>query len=697
MRIIRKVFYSSMVSGILFSACSKTTSSSSSSAPATTVSDSKIAPDGFTYATSKTIQITVNALTNNNKPLPQVPVNMYSCDAGAVGQLLYKGFTNASGSFTISIQVPNTTDTLIVDPAYIGVVRLAKVLLKGNQANCTFGGDAGYSGDIVGTLQTGSNLSFRPVQNTIVIKEAGYTKTTKVKFVPMGTTDSQGRPDYLEPTGDIISADMLASINVSLPESKNVALLHPQYLSSGATSDIVITEKSDVWLTFIYEGAGYRNTMGYYQYPTGMPPARMDDIDTIHFIFPNASLVGSGGGMHSGDKVKIGTFEPGTTIGLVLFADGWNGTSVNYYANGAYFSNSNLNPESNPDLKRHTVMLQYQNTYMIGFEDLNRENGSCDNDFNDVMVYASSNPITAISNAGVQTADVPADLDGDGVLNTNDAFPNDPTRAYVNYFPSAKTYGTLAYEDQWPNKGDYDLNDLVVNYRYKMISNAQNKIVEFYADYVPVAAGATLFNGFGVEFPFSASLVKNVTGQNLQTNYIKQNPNGTEAWQTNAVIIPFDNHANLYKNAGSASMLNTDMSKPRIAGDTAHIYVQFNAPITTMEFGNAPFNPFAIKNHNRGYEVHLPGMHPTNLADKAQLGTFQDATNIGSNVYYLTKDNHPWALSFVGLFSYPGEGVNISDAYLYFLDWANSGGLLYPDWYSNTDPGYRNDAKIYHK
>jgi LruC domain-containing protein len=681
---------------MILTACNKATiSNNTPSAPVEPVT--KIAPDGFTYNTSKTVSITVNTFTNNDKALSDVPVNIYSINAGAVDQLLYKGFTDASGNFTTNITVPSSTDTLIIDPAYIGIVRLAKVLIVGNKVTCTFGGANGYSGNIVGTLSAGINLSYSAVRSDVITKAMGYTGSTKVKFAPMGSTDVLGRPNYLEPVGDIIGADMLASINTSLPETKSVALLHPQYISAGAASDIVITEKSDVWLTFIYEGAGYRNTLGYYKYPTNKPPATMQDIDTIHFVFPNASLVGSGGGMHSGDKVKIGTIDAGTTIGLVLFADGWNGTSVNYYAGGAYFSDANLNPEVNPALKRHTVMLQYQNTYMIGFEDINRESTSCDQDFNDVMVYASSNPITAISTVNVQKADIPADLDGDGVLNVNDAFPTDPTRAYINYFPTPTTFGTLAYEDQWPNTGDYDLNDLVVNYRYKMISNAQNNIVEFYADYVPIAAGATLLNGFGVQFPFSASLVKTVTGQSLKTNYIKQNSNGTEAGQSKAVIIPFDNHANLLQNAGDPTRINTDMSKPKITGDTAHIYVQFTSPISTANFGNAPFNPFAIKNHSRSYEMHLPGNLPTDLADKSLLGTKQDGTNVASNIYYVTKDNHPWALSFLGGFIYPAEGVTIADAYLHFLEWANSGGTLYPDWYSNTGTGFRNNGKIYTK
>lgn len=693
---MNKYYFSLLVVTLFLFACNKTADTGNIN-PTPTPTQSKIAPDGFTYNNGKSISISINTLTNDNKPISEVPLNVYSIKEGAVDQLLYKGFTDAAGNFSTTLTIPNSYDTLIVDPSYIGLVRLAKVLIIGNTATCTIGGSKGYSGNIVGTLSMGLNLSTSQTIATIRNKAMGYNGTTKVKFVAMGTTDDQGRPNYLEPNPDIISADMLKSINTSLPEQKDVSKLHPQYISAGAASDIVVTEKADIWLTFTYEGAGNKNSIGYYKYPTNNPPKTMQEIDTIHFIFPNSSLVGSGGNMISGDKVKLGTFEAGSTIGLVLFSAGWNGTSVNYYAGGAFFTDSYMNPESNPDLKKHTVLLQYKNTYLIGFEDVHRDAVSCDQDFNDVVIYATSNPVTAISNAGVAVADTPLDTDKDGVTDVNDAFPTDPTRAYINYFPAEKTFGTLAYEDQWPVTGDYDINDLVVNYHYKIISNAQNNIVEFFADYVPVAAGATYYNGFGVAFPFSTAAVKTVTGQSLLNGYIKQNSNGTESGQTNAVIIPFDNHSNLIRNAGNAAILNTDMLKAKMTGDTAHIYLQFTSPISKASFGNAPFNPFAISNQRRTHEVHLPGNLPTDLADKNLLGTLQDATKIASNIFYVTKDNHPWALSFLNEFSYPTEGTDISKAYLHFLDWANSGGTLYTDWYSNTGSGYRNTANIYSK
>ncbi len=660
-----------------------------------------IAPVGFNYATSKTLTVSVSTLTTDNKPIGAASIHIYTLNASGLGQLVYTGSTGSGGSLTTQVTVPTSCDTLVVDPAYVGLIRLAKVAINSTSVNCILGGPNGFGGDVSGALNSGSNLSSTVAtgingKNTATgLTPDGYSYRTSTKFVYMGSYDNYGRPKYLVSPSDVISSDLLADLNASLPEQVDVRTLHPQYISSGSASDIVITQKADVWLTFTYEGAGNQNAMGWYKYPTGNPPATINDIDTIHYAFPNCSLLGSGGNMRQGDKIKIGTFDPGTTIGLVLFGNGWNQGSVNPYTSNLFFTDSYLNPETDPTLQRHTVLLQYQNQYLIGFEDLNRQSPSCDHDFNDVVVYATSNPITAISQNDVQKVAVPNDSDGDGVPDAQDAFPNDPTRAYINYFPSQNTWGTLAYEDLWPNTGDYDLNDLVVSYRYKFITNADNKTVEFYADYAPVAAGARFYNGFGVQFPFSPDLIKTVTGQSTRNTLITLNANGTEAGQSKAVIIPFDNYANMIGNG--ANMINTYMSQPKVSGDTSHIYVLFNAPVDASTLGTAPFNPFAISNGRRGYEVHLPNMAPTDLASTSLFGTIQDASVPASQIYYVTRDNHPFGLSFLTPFNYPTEGVNISNAYLHFLEWAGSGGNLYPDWYSNTSAGYRNTSNIYTK
>lgn len=65
--------------------------------------------------------------------------------------------------------------------------------------------------------------------------------------------------------------------------------------------------------------------------------------------------------------------------------------------------------------------------YVVGFEDLLRT--STDNDFNDIVFYATAGTKDAISS--VQLVNLPKsnDTDGDGVLDTYDQFPTDPSRA----------------------------------------------------------------------------------------------------------------------------------------------------------------------------------------------------------------------------------------------------------------------------
>lgn len=515
----------------------------------------------------------------------------------------------------------------------------------------------------------------------------------------MGSTDNSGRPNYLVSPSDVISARLLSWLNTSLPESKPLTTTHPQYLASSNTGTINLTAASDIWVTFVTEGAGYTNSVGFYTYPTNNPPLTTSNVGVVTIFFPNASLYGSGGNMHTGDKVKIGTFTAGTSVGFVTLSNAWTGGNTFSTAGYKYFSDPQLNPETDVKLKKHTVLLNdpTDSLFLISFEDILRSSPSCDNDFNDVVIYATSNPATAISTNNVSPIDKPLDTDGDGVTDVFDQYPNDATRAYNNYYPSQNSFATLAFEDLWPFTGDYDMNDLVVNYRYNYVTNAKNLVVELYGDFAVQAAGASYQNGFGVQFPFSAANVKQVTGQRSISNYIKLAGTGVEAGQSKAVIIPFDNYQALINNPGGAYFINTKASMPKVTGDTAHVYMQFVSPITATAFGTAPFNPFLISNLRRGYEIHLPGSVPTDLANLKLLGAGDDASNPATGIYYVSKSNWPWAISFLGTFVHPIEGVNIGNGYLHFMDWAKVGGSLYPDWFSKFGSDYQNIDNLFTK
>ncbi len=285
------------------------------------------------------------------------------------------------------------------------------------------------------------------------------------------------------------------------------------------------------------------------------------------------------------------------------------------------------------------------------------------------------------------------DSDGDGVNDKLDDYPNDPTRAFNVYYPNQTDWGTLAFEDLWPGMGDYDFNDLVLDYHFKSVLNASNKLVEFYTSYSVRAVGASLKNGFGFMLGGDPSNVASVSGTHYSENYIHNNANGTEQGQSNTVVVLFDNAFSMIGNSGSA-FINTKENVPYVSPDTNTLHVVYQNPVDVQVTGTAPYNPFLIVNQNRGKEVHLAGQKPTDLANSSYFGTMADNTDPATGKYYQSASNLPWALDVPVSFAYPIETVDILNVYNHFTDWAQSGGAQYPDWYMDK-PGYRVSANIY--
>ncbi|KJD32172.1 hypothetical protein PK35_12125 [Tamlana nanhaiensis] len=216
-------------------------------------------------------------------------------------------------------------------------------------------------------------------------------------FNYLGDYTYDGTPLYLEPTSDVIDDATMQMVSNSLPEGYPVPDYNPHYISSGYDTDIVIEKPADVWVTFVDEGAGYRNVLGFYTYNINDPNPVMPTDQDITIIFPNVSAVGSGGGLQPGNKVKIGTFQPDTVIGWVLLANAWNGSLVTW-GHWQLYSNTEFNPEADEHLRHHNVLLAdpENDRVILGFEDIRRDYSSCDNDFNDAIFYVTANPYDAI-------------------------------------------------------------------------------------------------------------------------------------------------------------------------------------------------------------------------------------------------------------------------------------------------------------
>ena len=632
------------------------------------------ASESFNYETANDVTIDITLLAPDNTPIKFVPVSILNKSEEFGGKPYFKNLTDANGKISGTVKLPAYLLQVVVDPKYLGVLRNAVVNIVNNKIECTIGGVNGYTGNVVPDVILGG----RPFNNGLI------GRPTAAIYSYMGTYNNQGKPNYLESANQTISSTFLAEINASLPERLPVPTYHPDYLQSTAITNVNITATTQVKFTFVTEGAGYRNTVAYFKYPTNAPPTSANDIDTLKIILPNASLVGSSGQLVSGNTVNLGTFTAGTSIGFCLIANGWNGTNVGNGYHKVYTVDA-INPQSNTAIKRQSVLLydNSQKLFLVGMEDIRRDDGGCDNDFNDCVFYVKSTVLNAISTVGVKPIDVPIDTDGDGVNDVYDDFPNDAARAYVNYFPSESSMGTVAFEDNWPYLGDYDANDLVVGYRYRVVSNNLNRPIEMNAKYLLKASGATFKNGFGVEFPFAANLVTSATGSLVTNNQVVTlGSNGLETGQTKAVIIPFDDAFTAFNT--TTGFINTYNGITALSRDTISMNLSFTRPLTATEFGTVPFNPFIIINRIRGREAHLPGYLPTQKIDTRFYKTGADNTRPTQNKYFKTTSNLPWGLAFSEDFAYPVEGKAINLVYTKFPNWIQSNGTTNANWYKDA-------------
>lgn len=212
-----------------------------------------------------------------------------------------------------------------------------------------------------------------------------FTATT---YKTLSSYNTEGVPDIL--LKDTLSPDLLNFIDTLLPNGVNLTLTHPEFFKNPKIGDITITQPSTVYITFVSQSGAYNNAIAFYTYPTGQPPTKPTDIATITYVFPNAGGLTA---LVAGDKVNIGNFNAGTSIGFVLMENAWQTTSSSLNNDAVHFlTNDALNPEVDPNLKKHAVLVYYppEKIVLIGFEDFDRTSKYCDNDFNDVVIYSTT-------------------------------------------------------------------------------------------------------------------------------------------------------------------------------------------------------------------------------------------------------------------------------------------------------------------
>lgn len=303
---------------------------------------------------------------------------------------------------------------------------------------------------------------------------------------------------------------------------------------------------------------------------------------------------------------------------------------------------------------------------------------------------------------GVISGSAPTDTDGDGVPDSEDAFPADPTLAYITYFPSETGYCSYIFEDKWPEAGDYDMNDVVLYCNIGYYKNASNNVVYEKVKWKTMAAGCSYWVAAGVQLDgITSSQVASVTNDNsnLQSLPIGHSmSNGCESGQTYAVFPFFNNPKELF---GRETFINVKITDAYVVPEEHLNIITFTSPIAESSLGMDKFNAFIVvsrdyKNTDRGREVHLMNFGPTNLMDAAlltydsnALGEIRSASNP-----FKTKTGLVWALMIPKEFRWCVESSSISTVYKRYVEWYTTNSEASKLWYDTSVSGNIDDVSL---
>lgn len=282
------------------------------------------------------------------------------------------------------------------------------------------------------------------------------------------------------------------------------------------------------------------------------------------------------------------------------------------------------------------------------------------------------------------------DNDGDGVAVEHDYDDNDPDVAFASYFPSKDKMATYLFEDLWPWQGDYDMNDLVLELKYEYLYSTGNVLKKIIITYNPIASGSMLDISAALAFQIPQfcyiDSYSNTGKISWPWNSPEKYQDGGKSWDERDEVYPI--FGKVSDIANYQGFLNTSTTK-----------ISTNENIIKLDtrsgFDNIGFPDVFIIVNSKGQtlrtkEIHLPGKRFYNLDPKY----YENRKQLSPDDIYKTSNGMMWGLMIPEKFIYPKEGINITDAYKHFKEWALSGGTIYKDWY-NDKPGYIDKSKVY--
>ena len=281
----------------------------------------------------------------------------------------------------------------------------------------------------------------------------------------------------------------------------------------------------------------------------------------------------------------------------------------------------------------------------------------------------------------------------DGEVEDYEVVVTDPGLSVVNY-PSGNAYSTVAYEDRWPELGDYDMNDVVVSYRNRVYLDEESRVVRVDVEGRILALGAGYHNGFAVMFDdiptenINSELIRFEVNQALQAD----SPLEANADSDDAVIIIAEDLWQQLSGSQDCQYYRTERGCQEVQAYTFSVSVPLNTPVSLSEPSKL-VNPFIFASPGwyhgdafatppgRSLEIHLKNRRVSARFNHSYFGLNDDASDSSIGRTFSSSSNLPWAIEIPVLWSHPLERVDISKAYPEFPGFVRSQGQENKSWY----------------
>ncbi len=244
------------------------------------------------------------------------------------------------------------------------------------------------------------------------------------------------------------------------------------------------------------------------------------------------------------------------------------------------------------------------------------------------------------------------------------------------YLPAHGSYYVAAYEDRYPERADYDFNDLVVGYRVAMHLDNNGDVVALSGEGYLMARGASYNHDWHlrIDLPEGSVTRGSINLQRRgQTGDISGYPRDVQG--VGAVdLLLFEQTRHLWRDPVD-DVVNTLAAQGVIAGPRFSFKLDLDVPLPLAMLPGAPFDPYLYV-HDSGYEIHLPGYTPVLPYSRNRLDGLDDFSD---------SAHYPFALVVPDSWQVPVERTDLGDAYPEFITFVQSGRSTHLRWYDKPE------------